>query len=203
MCDVILQPAPGALRAPGTAPPSLCFNSLAPQHFTSTHCWIPSSRSHLHSFPQGGRATCWRERGKKAFSGNRDAECAVFIYGFSVRIALFSITPRIPFLSFSPSLSFYPHPFSILPSFSAAGVCVVALRFDGKNPEERQEPEEGDYERTDRSVTHFYLHPPKPSCCSGLLSSGNGEYRFTGGLQNLLIKDVAKYAGKIAIASAV
>lgn len=159
MCDVILQPAPGALQAPGTARLFLRFNSTGPPTFY-IHSLLDLFFSHLHYFHRG--ASDLPGRRKKDFSGNRDAGSAVFIYGYSVRIALFIITPRIPFISFSPSLSLSTPTPSLSSPLSRRLACVVALRFDGKNPEERREPEDGEYEQADRSVTHFFLnlHPP-------------------------------------------
>lgn len=82
-----------------------------------------------------------------------------FICGFSVRIALFFIAQEFPF-SLSLRLSLPTPTPSLSSPLSRRLACVAALRFDGRNPEERREPEKGEYERTDRSVTHFYLHPP-------------------------------------------
>lgn len=81
--------------------------------------------------------------------GNRDVEPAELIYGNTVRIALFFSSLQ-EFLSLSVSLSVFPPPpplnptsppFSRSLSLSSLGGCrgVVALRFDGKNPEEEEE----------------------------------------------------------------
>lgn len=140
MCDVILQPAPGALQAASRTRLflSLC-NSLAPQHFTATYCWISSPSPFYFFSYRGGCATCWR----KHFCGNRDVGiCPIHLWYFWENCALLCITPRIPFslcVSLSISLSTpHPHP-SVFLSVSRWLSCLDALRFDGKNQKKRKE----------------------------------------------------------------
>lgn len=67
VCDVILQPAPGALQAPGTARLFLRFNSLAPNILhppTAGSLFLPSAL-----FPQGGERLAGDEKKKKISVG--------------------------------------------------------------------------------------------------------------------------------------
>lgn len=137
---MILQPAPGALQAPRTARLFLRFNSLAPNILhppTAGSLFLPSAL-----FPQGGELPGRRGKKKKDFSWNRDTESAVFIYGFSVRIALFFITPRIPFLFLSVSL-FQPPPLLCPPLFLGGWRVLLRSHLMGKTQKKEEKQKTG------------------------------------------------------------
>lgn len=138
--------------------------------------------------------------GENISVGNRDVESAELIYGKYCKNCSRRHSKNL-FPSVSPGLSpffFFFFFFSSLSLF--LGGCRVLLRsvLMGKT----QKKETGGYVRADRSVTHFiFIHWTILLRRTSIV--GNGEYWFTGGLQNLFIKDVVKYVEKIAIASAV
>lgn len=144
---------------------------------------------------RGGRS---RLDGENISVGNRDVESVELIYGKYCKNCSRRHSKNF-FPSVSPGLSpFFFFFFSSLSLF--LGGCRVLLRsvLMGKT----QKKETGGYVRADRSVTHFiFIHWTILLRRTSIV--GNGEYWFTGGLQNLFIKDVVKYVEKIAIASAV
>lgn len=141
MCDVILQPAPGALQAPGTAHLSLRFNSLAPQHFTSTHCWI--SFSPICIISTGGRATCWGGGKKNRFQWEqRRGVCRIHLWLFCKNRSLFHHSKNSLSLFLSVSL-FLPPPLLCPPLF--LGGWRVLLRSDlmGKTQKKEENQKTG------------------------------------------------------------